>query len=110
MKKIIAILLAITLMSAMFVVPAHAHEAEETEIMPRAMLCDDPGGCNKAMAYRENEVSRSTSLVPTCEKVYGGHYHTSIVYRRYYICVNSACRYYNVPVDAYSYTYVRCDG
>ena len=108
MKKIIAILLVVALMSAMFVVPAHAHEADE--VNPRAMLCDDLGGCRQAMMYHETEVSRSTELVPTCNNCYGGHYHTSIVYRRYYTCVTSYCRYYDLPVDAYTYTYVRCDG
>ena len=107
MKKVVAILLAITLMSALFIVPAHAHEADE--VTPRAMLCDDPGGCNQAMVYRSKSVGSTTSIEPSCPNHIGSHTHLHITYLRYYTCVNSNCAYYNDPVDASYYTVETCN-
>ena len=51
MKKIVAILLAITLMSTLFIVPAHAQGSEG--IMPRAPICVN---CQQPLNYKTQEI------------------------------------------------------
>lgn len=100
MKKIIAILLVVTLMSALFIVPAHAHETDE--VTPRSMLCDDPNGCNQPMAHRSTSGSK-TILVSRCSNNSSSHTHTQKGYYDYYVCVNTNCKFYNVHVDEVFY-------
>ena len=99
MKKIVAILLVVALMSAMFVVPAYAHEAEEASA--RAVLCDDPGGCGEWLEYRT--VSNGSKVyynVDGCTNNALTHRHYDWPVKRYYVCTNTACRYYGIAVDA----------
>lgn len=85
----------------MFVLPAHAHEAEIVE--PRSTLCDDPGGCMGAMAVRTKFDHNSYFDVSYCPNHASTHKHYNKVYLRYYVCVNSWCDYYNLPVpDTYT--------
>lgn len=86
MKKIVAILLVIALMSAMFVVPAHAHEAEEASA--RASTCPR---CGEWMEYRTNEYSRNYYDYPGCTNNAMTHKHYDVTYVRYYICTKSGC-------------------
>lgn len=103
MKKVISIMLVLAMACALFIVPAHAHEAEETEIMPRAMLCDDPGGCNKAMAHRTKDNGKVYTQVPSCADFGYSHNHYQMRYLKYYVCVTAGCRYYNLPVPDTNY-------
>ena len=101
MKKIVAILLVVTLMSALFIVPAHAHEADE--VTPRSMLCDDPGGCNQPMAHRTKDNGKTYTSVSSCVDARYAHSHFQYRYLKYYVCVNAICRYYNIPVNDTNY-------
>lgn len=100
MKKIIAIFLVVTLMSALFIVPAHAHEADA--VTPRSKLCDDPGGCKQPLAHRTTNGTK-TILVSRCSNESVSHTHTQKGYYDYYVCVNSNCEFVNVPVDRVFY-------
>lgn len=101
MKKIVAILLVVTLMSALFIVPAHAHEADE--VTPRSMLCDDPGGCNQPMAHRTKNNGKTYTSVSSCVDARYTHNHYRIIYLKYYVCVTSGCPYYGDPVNDSTY-------
>ena len=104
MKKVISIMLVLVMACALFIVPAHAHEAEETEIMPRAMLCDDPGGCNQVMAPGIKDNGKTYTRVSSCVDARYTHDHFQYAYLRYYVCVNRSCRYYNIQVHDATYT------
>ena len=92
MKKIVAILLAITLMSALFIVPAHAHEVEETEIMPRAGWCNV---CSQPALYQSSYRDGSWFSVNNCEAWPSSHMHRYTYLDSWYICTNSDCGAYN---------------
>ena len=90
MKKIVAILLVVALMSAMFVVPAHAHETEG--VSPRVA----PDACPRC----QSDLTQVTRTYPkgvtvsNCPVYDYSHNHTE-----YYknsilrICTNSSCTY-----------------
>ena len=100
MKKIVAVLLVITLMSALFIVPAHAHEADE--VTPRSMLCDDPNGCNQPLAHRTTSGNKYKSVSGCTNNALTHNHYQKGVYD-YYVCVNSSCSYYNKHVDEVFY-------
>ena len=100
MKKIVAILLVVALMSAMFVVPAHAHEADA--VTPRSKLCDDLGGCKQPLAHRTTNATR-TILVARCSNESVSHTHTQRGVLDFYICVNAKCKFLNVHIDEMFY-------
>lgn len=92
MKKIVAILLVVALMSAMFVLPAHAHEVEETEITPRAVWCQV---CSQPVVKKTSTYTTSWYSVRNCEAWPSSHMHRDHVYVTWYICTNSVCTKYN---------------
>ena len=90
MKKIIAILLVITLMSALFVVPAHAHEVEETAT-PYALACPR---CGSNLITKTTDVDENTvwdQTVQGCTNNPMTHLHGYYYRYTYYDC--SACDY-----------------
>ena len=94
MKKIVAILLVVALMSAMFVVPAHAHEVEETEIMPRARFCQECSGPCRSATSQSNVVWNET--VHGCTNKPGvTHKHGYYYIYSYYVCTSTGCPAYN---------------
>ena len=93
MKKIVAILLVVALMSAMFVVPAHAHEAEETEIVPRSIWCDYCGG--PTVQRTSSKVIRDWYDVDGCTNDPLTHKHKITEYYTWYICTTYGCKAYN---------------
>ena len=81
MKKIVAILLVVALMSAMFVVPAHAHEGND--IMPRAPLCII---CKQPMNRVTQEIDRNYYDYPGCTNNAMTHKHYDRHMESFYTC------------------------
>ena len=82
MKKIVAILLVVALMSAMFVVPAHAHEGEEAT--PYAYVC---ARCDSTMIrYTDTEKDYYDYLGCTNNAMTHKHYDSRTYV--YYYCSN----------------------
>lgn len=100
MKKIVAILLVVALMSAMFVVPAHAHEVEEGA-STYAYACY---GCGARLT---NPYTRQLSYtwvdVPNCTNSVSAHKHKKILMESYYVC--SMCAYSARQYTTTYYTY-----
>ena len=94
MKKIVAILLVVALMSAMFVVPAHAHEGEEAT--PYSYACTNRACARNLIPKTRTE--KSYFSYPGCTNNSMTHNHYYVVRYRYYVCNNANCSLYNVPV------------
>ena len=89
MKKIVAILLAITLMSALFIVPAHA---QEPEVLPRGPVVGCVK-CHEPMSFSDPQSYSYSTTVNYCDYESHSHYHT--IYRQnaiYTVCNNCGYR------------------
>lgn len=82
MKKIVAILLAITLMSALFIVPVHAHESDEVVPCAATYFCDY---CGRAK-IRKTETKKEYYDYPGCTNNAMTHKHYNLKTYEYYVC------------------------
>ena len=80
MKKIVAILLAVTLMSALVIVPAYAHEGEEAT--PYSYICNT---CSRVMT-RKTETEKEYYDYPGCTNNAMTHKHYDLKTFAYYVC------------------------
>ena len=103
MKKIVAILLVVALMSAMFVVPAHAHETEG--VSP----CVAPDACPRCQSDYTQYTTTYGKVVSVRYCDYDTHEHNHIEYYKNTIlrkCINPACKYeYVVKLGTYDRDY-----
>lgn len=99
MKKIVAILLVVVLMSAMFVVPAHAHDGEK--VQPRAVIC---ASCGTGTLYNTTGEKGVGVSVDECYYEIHPHYHSKMYTATYSECTH--CNYRRlVSTGSYLYTY-----
>jgi len=101
MKKIVAILLVITLMSALFIVPAHA---QEDDVEPCGVVLNCPE-CNGSLKQVTRAAYNKAVSVSYCDYESSTHYHTKYYSSgTYYSCSN--CGYtQTITPNSYIRTY-----
>lgn len=85
MKKVISIMLVLAMACALFIIPAHAHEVEET-VVPYALACPK---CGANLIKKTNDVKSETvwnETVDGCTKNPTTHLHGYYYRDTYYDC------------------------